>query len=90
MFCFQFEDIWIPRLLLGVCTIIGAFLIFLIPETSNNPLPETVEEVEQWNRYKDLSFTIRNDSSIPADDNDQCPTITEESIPAISTIQSSF
>ncbi|XP_064595837.1 organic cation transporter protein-like [Liolophura sinensis] len=43
----------IPRLPLtvfGVLTIIGGVLCLVLPETHRKPLPETIEEVEGWDR----------------------------------------
>ncbi|ESN92521.1 hypothetical protein HELRODRAFT_89451, partial [Helobdella robusta] len=38
----------VPSLAFGSLSIISAFLVFLLPETHNRPLPDTIEEIEAW------------------------------------------
>ncbi|XP_059619532.1 organic cation transporter protein isoform X2 [Phlebotomus argentipes] len=41
---------WLPPLIFGTVPIIGAFLTFLLPETKGAPLPETIEDGENFGK----------------------------------------
>ncbi len=41
---------WIPNVIFGVMAILGAGLGLLLPETANRPLPQTIEDIENWKR----------------------------------------
>ncbi|XP_014260538.1 organic cation transporter protein isoform X1 [Cimex lectularius] len=47
---------WIPSTFCGVMSIIAGLLILLLPETRNKPMLDTIQEVDQSNRYKNVSF----------------------------------
>uniref|UniRef100_A0A3Q3LF38 Solute carrier family 22 member 13-like n=1 Tax=Mastacembelus armatus TaxID=205130 RepID=A0A3Q3LF38_9TELE len=38
----------IPLLIFGTCPLLGAILALALPETTDRPLPDTVEDVENW------------------------------------------
>lgn len=39
---------FIPNLIFGTITLLGGGASLFLPETLNQPLPETIEDVEQW------------------------------------------
>jgi len=41
---------WLPGLLFGGLAIGGSLLILLLPETLNRPLPQTIEDIENWSK----------------------------------------
>ncbi|CAH1796652.1 unnamed protein product [Owenia fusiformis] len=41
---------WFPPTLFGVMSIVAGLLTLLLPETLNRPLPQSIEEVENWKR----------------------------------------
>jgi len=41
---------WLPGLLFGGLSIGGSLLILFLPETLNRPLPQTIEDVENWSK----------------------------------------
>ena len=44
---------WFPGVVFGTMAIIAATLTLLLPETLGRALPQTIEEVENWNRRKE-------------------------------------
>lgn len=38
----------LPLIVFGALSIIGGFLVLPLPETRNNPLPETIDDVENY------------------------------------------
>lgn len=43
-----------PLVIFGMSPLLGAVLALALPETANRPLPDTVEDVENWDkRYCD-------------------------------------
>uniref|UniRef100_A0A7N9AM88 Solute carrier family 22 member 13-like n=1 Tax=Mastacembelus armatus TaxID=205130 RepID=A0A7N9AM88_9TELE len=50
----------IPLLIFGTCPLLGAILALALPETTDRPLPDTVEDVENW----DLSSISRCDQEL--------------------------
>lgn len=41
-----------PLVIFGTCPLVGAVLALALPETADRPLPDTVEEAENWDmRY---------------------------------------
>lgn len=45
-----------PLLIFGVSPVLGAVLALALPETANRPLPDTVEEAENWDkRYSNIT-----------------------------------
>ena len=55
---------WLPGLLFGALAIGGSLLILLLPETLNRPLPQTIEDVENWSKKQpkaDKSDTLQNE-----------------------------
>jgi len=41
---------WLPGLLFGVLSIGSGLLTFFLPETLNRPLPQTIEDIENWSK----------------------------------------
>lgn len=39
-----------PLIIFGICPLIGAVLALALPETADRPLPDTVEDAENWDR----------------------------------------
>jgi len=70
----------LPGILFGGLAIGGSLLILLLPETLNRPLPQTIEDVENWSKKdkkksdedienwsekdKNKSETLQNGSSV--------------------------
>ncbi|XP_071444185.1 organic anion transporter 3-like isoform X2 [Hetaerina americana] len=63
---------YLPFLILGLLGVLGGGLAFLLPETANQPLPETIEDIENCPtpakkaRSKFLGVIFRSTSSQPA------------------------
>ncbi|GFR68618.1 organic cation transporter protein [Elysia marginata] len=53
--------IWAPGLVMGVFASIAVFLLFLLPETKNRQLPQTIAEMESW--YKKDNSSSGKDSN---------------------------
>lgn len=43
---------WLPPIIFGVVPLLGAALVFLLPETLGAPLPETMEDGEEFGKKK--------------------------------------
>ncbi len=41
---------WLPGVLFGGLSIGVGMLVFLLPETHNKPLPQTIEDIENWSK----------------------------------------
>ena len=41
---------WLPGLLFGGLSIGSGLLTFFLPETLNRPLPQTIEDIENWSK----------------------------------------
>lgn len=41
---------WLPGILFGVLSVIVGLLTLLLPETMNRPLPQTIEDIENWSQ----------------------------------------
>ena len=41
---------WLPGILFGTLSIVVGLLTLLLPETLNRPLPQTIEEIDMWNK----------------------------------------
>ena len=39
---------WLPGLLFGGLAVGSGMLTFFLPETLNRPLPQTIEDIENW------------------------------------------
>jgi len=39
---------WLPGLLFGGLSTVAGLLTLLLPETLNRPLPQTIDDIEQW------------------------------------------
>jgi len=52
----------LPGLLFGALSIGSGLLTFFLPETLNRPLPQTIEDIENWSKKP----AGRGDSSEPA------------------------
>lgn len=48
-----------PLVIFGCSPLLGAVLALALPETAGRPLPDTVEDAENWEtRYKDFVFWV--------------------------------
>ena len=53
---------WLPGVLFGGLSIGGSLLILFLPETLNRPLPQTIEDIENWSKKaKDKSATQQHE-----------------------------
>lgn len=43
---------WLPPVIFGVVPLIGMLLLFFLPETNGAPLPETLEDGENFGKKK--------------------------------------
>ncbi|XP_062565693.1 organic cation transporter protein isoform X2 [Armigeres subalbatus] len=43
---------WLPPIIFGVIPLVGAFFVFFLPETQGHPLPETIEDGENFGKRK--------------------------------------
>jgi len=50
---------WLPGILFGGLAIGGSLLTLLLPETLNRPLPQTIEDVENWSKKPPKSETTQ-------------------------------
>ena len=41
---------WLPPLIFGIIPLVGAFLVFFLPETQGQPLPDTLEDGENFGK----------------------------------------
>lgn len=41
---------WLPGVVFGAVSIFGCLLALPLPETRNRPLPQTVEDIENWSK----------------------------------------
>lgn len=46
---------WLPGVLFGALSIAVGILALVLPETLNRPLPQTIEDIENWSRKKPKS-----------------------------------
>eukprot|EP00088_Acartia_fossae_P014886 TRINITY_DN18038_c0_g1_i1.p1 TRINITY_DN18038_c0_g1~~TRINITY_DN18038_c0_g1_i1.p1 ORF type:complete len:399 (-),score=52.45 TRINITY_DN18038_c0_g1_i1:31-1227(-) len=60
----------IPTTFFGIVALVAAFLVTFLPETSNTPLPDTIQDSEDlgkgdtfWNIFKRKKYTVKNDKS---------------------------
>jgi len=61
---------WLPGVLFGALAIGGGLLALFLPETLNRPLPQTIEDIENWyKKYKPPSHAQQQEMS-PVHDND--------------------
>lgn len=42
---------WLPPVIFGIGPLLGAVLCFLLPETMNCKLPETIEDGENFGKF---------------------------------------
>ncbi|XP_074650760.1 organic cation transporter protein-like [Tubulanus polymorphus] len=49
---------WLPGVIFGVLSIIVGGLTLLLPETLGQPLPQTIDDMKQWNRKRRKSSHI--------------------------------
>ena len=59
---------WLPGVLFGALAIGGGLLALFLPETLNRPLPQTIEDIENWSK-KPPADTPQRDPA-PAVDGD--------------------
>ena len=58
---------WFPGVVFGVMAVIAAGLTLLLPETLGRPLPQTIEEVENW-RHGRNTQQAKNKMKLTVDD----------------------
>lgn len=46
---------WLPGVLFGSLSIGAGLLTFFLPETLNRPLPQTIEDIENWSKKPDVN-----------------------------------
>ncbi|GAB0094985.1 organic cation transporter protein [Sergentomyia squamirostris] len=51
---------WIPPVIFGAVPLIGALLAFLLPETKGAPLPETIEDGENFGKKSDVPEDVES------------------------------
>ncbi|XP_062716935.1 organic cation transporter protein isoform X1 [Aedes albopictus] len=51
---------WLPPMIFGVTPLIGAFFVFFLPETQGHPLPETIEDGENFGKRNRQSDGVEN------------------------------
>jgi len=39
---------WLPGLVFGILSMAAGLLTLLLPETLGRPLPQTIDDIEQW------------------------------------------
>lgn len=50
----------IPLVIFGTSPLLGAILALALPETADRPLPDTVEDAENWDkRYYSVNLVLR-------------------------------
>ena len=53
---------WLPGLLFGGLSTAAGLLTLLLPETLNRPLPQTIDDIEQWYSGKHTAEVKSTDS----------------------------
>ncbi|XP_074651743.1 organic cation transporter protein-like [Tubulanus polymorphus] len=43
---------WLPIVIFAAMSIVSAFVVLLLPETLNRPLPETIEQIKAWDKQQ--------------------------------------
>ncbi|XP_053695192.1 organic cation transporter protein isoform X2 [Sabethes cyaneus] len=51
---------WLPPIIFGVVPLIGAFFVFFLPETQGFPLPETIEDGENFGKRHKKTDTVED------------------------------
>jgi len=46
---------WLPAPLFGTLSIAAGLLVILLPETKDRPLPQTIEDIENWSKEPSLA-----------------------------------
>lgn len=52
---------WLPGILFGALSIGVGLLALVLPETLNRPLPQTIEDIENWSKNKPSSPKADNE-----------------------------
>ena len=60
-----------PLLIFGVLSIFGGFLALPLPETRHNPLPDTIDDVENYTEFCKRAKRYRTNADRLADDGPQ-------------------
>ena len=58
---------WLPGLLFGGLSIGSGLLTFFLPETLNRPLPQTIEDIENWSKKGKKSETHQHEMTAVQD-----------------------
>lgn len=61
---------WLPGPLFGILSIAGGLLVLLLPETNNRPLPQTIEDIEQWSKKSPKKMTTKDEEEMQPLEND--------------------
>jgi len=56
---------WLPGLLFGGLSTAAGLLTLLLPETLHRPLPQTIEDIEQWYSSKKSDDVSKQQEMIP-------------------------
>lgn len=62
---------WLPGPLFGILSVAAGLLVILLPETHNRPLPQTIQEVEQWSSKKKLDTEQRDEQELQPAENEK-------------------
>ena len=53
---------WLPGILFGGLSTAAGLLTLLLPETLNRPLPQTIDDIEQW--YTDNHTALKKSDDV--------------------------
>lgn len=51
---------WLPPIIFGLTPLVGAFFVFFLPETQGHPLPETIEDGENFGKRQHQTNGVEN------------------------------
>lgn len=54
------DQSWVPPSIFGFSMLVGAFLCYMLPETLNCTLPESIEDVERFEQKKSQANKINS------------------------------
>lgn len=57
---------WLPSSVFGILSIVVGLLALLLPETLNRPLPQTIEDIENWSRDQPAANQVEEGDKKPA------------------------
>ena len=56
---------WLPGLVFGILSMAAGLLTLLLPETLGRPLPQTIDDIEQWYSDKKSDNVGKQQEMIP-------------------------